>query len=83
MATDTPKTVNAVKALLKAYLDKRHWQYSRLSVTKYAPGVVTVHGWPSMQGCGAVAAGYKAEHWYKLSLYAESLGVRLRKFGER
>ena len=76
---DTP---NAIKAQLKAYVEKRHWQVSRFSVSKYAPGVVTVHGWPSMQGCGIVAAGYVAEKWDKLSRYAGTLGVRLRKPGE-
>lgn len=70
------------KAKLEAYAEKHHLQRSRLSISKYAPGVVTVHGWPSMQGCGAEAAGYVALAWHKFSKYAERIGVRLRKAGE-
>lgn len=71
------KELKEAKKLLKAYAEKFHLQVYRLSVSKYKPNVVTVHGWPSMQGQGAEAAGWMAVKWDKFSKYAESIGVRL------
>lgn len=71
-----------VKKILKAYAEKHHLQVYRLSISAREPGVVVVHGWPSMQGQGIEAAGGMANIWAKFAKFADGHGVRLRKAGD-
>jgi hypothetical protein len=69
---------NTYKRIIQAHLDKNHWQYSRLSC-RLGSKVVVVYGWPSMQGQGAIAAGYVAERWAKLEKLARDNGFTVKK----
>ena len=68
------------KRKLADYMAKHNMHY-RLSISKHAPDVVTIHGWPSMQGQGVEAAGYMALRLSKIVKFAQSHGFEARRFG--
>jgi hypothetical protein len=72
------KTPNDCKKLLREFFKKNKLPDYRLSSTQ-GSNVITVFGWPSMQGQGAEAAGWMEVRWSNIEKFAKENGFSVKR----